>query len=299
MEYNQNQIRKVLQRSALCAPLFMLLFGFYMSGCVTFYPPLDTNEISEIFEGHQTPKFLNVTNQQQTLHYAHVGKTNKPLIVFIHGSPGAWNAFSHFMKSPQILEQAQIVSVDRPGYGKSNFGEWETSLLTQVKLIHKTFKHAQENQPIVVAGHSYGGPVAARLAMEYPDEVSGLVMVAPSIDPKLERHQWYQTAAKSWFIRWALPKDLRVANEEIWPLKGELQRQDSLWKNIKCQVLVIQGTKDRLVPAGNAEYARIKLNHLQPPPKILLLEGVDHFIPWTHPELLGESILSMLSNIKL
>jgi pimeloyl-ACP methyl ester carboxylesterase len=144
--------------------------------------------------------------------------------------------FSHFMKSPEILDKAQLISVDRPGYGKSGFGEWETSLLAQVKLIQKTFKHAQVNQPIVVAGHSYGAPVAARLAMEYPDEVAGLVMVAASIDPYLERHQWYQKAAKSWFIRWALPKDLRVANEEIWPLKNELQSQDPFVEmKIKCR----------------------------------------------------------------
>ena len=252
-----------------------------------------------MFEGHRKPRFLTVTNQQQTLHYAHIGETNKPLVLFIHGSPGAWNAFSHFMKSPEILDKAQLISVDRPGYGKSGFGEWETSLLAQVKLIQKTFKHAQVNQPIVVAGHSYGAPVAARLAMEYPDKVSGLIMIAPSIDPNLEKHQWYQRAAKSWFIRWALPKDLRVANEEIWPLKDELQNQDHLWMKIKSSVTVLQGTKDRLVPAGNAEYARKKLSHLQPPPSIFLLEGVDHFIPWSHPEIMGETILNMLSKLNL
>lgn len=290
-------MRTLLRRSMLCVPLFMLSFGFYMSGCVTFYPPLEPNEVSQLFEGHRPPKFLTVTNQQHVLHYAHVGETNKPLVVFIHGSPGAWNAFSHFMKSPQLLEKAQLVSVDRPGYGKSGFGAWESSLITQVQLIHKTFSHASDAQPILVAGHSYGGPIAARLAMEYPDKVSGLIMVAPSIDPDLEKHQWYQRAAKSWFIRWALPKDLRVANEEIWPLRNELQKQAGLWQNIQCPVTVLQGTEDRLVPAGNANYAQKKLQHLQPPPNIFLLEGVDHFIPWSHPEIMGETILNMLPSL--
>ena len=284
-----------LRTSVMCAPIFMLIFGFYLSGCVSFYPPLEPGEVAEMFEGHRTPRFLTVTNQQQVMHYAHVGETNKPLVVFIHGSPGAWNAFSHFLKSPQLLDNAQLISVDRPGYGKSGFGDWETSLLTQVNLIQKTFKHAQAKQPILVAGHSYGGPVAARLAMEYPEQVSGLILVAPSIDPALEEHQWYQRAGKSWLIRWALPKDLRVANEEIWPLKQELQKQEDLWEKIRCSVAVLQGTKDRLVPAANAQYALKKLDHLQPPPSIFLLEGVDHFIPWSHPEILGETILNMLS----
>ena len=291
-------MRRLLLRTMFCAPLFMLSFGFYMSGCVTFYPPLEPNEVSEIFEGHRAPKLLTITNEDEVLHYAHVGETNKPLVVLIHGSPGAWNAFSHFMKSPQLLEQAQVVSVDRPGYGKSGFGEWETSLLTQAKLIRKTFDHAPVNQSILVAGHSYGGPVAARLAMEYPELVSGLLMIAPSIDPDLEKHHWYQRAGKSWLIRWALPKDLRVANEEIWPLQQELRQQENLWQNIQCPVTVLQGTKDRLVPAGNAVYAQKKLNHLQPKPTIFLLEGVDHFIPWSRPEILVEAILNMLSNVK-
>lgn len=73
-------------------------------------------------------------------------------------------------------------------------------------------------------GRSLGGPVTVRLAMDYPDEVSGLILVAPSIDPDLEKKEWYRPPGNAFPFRQWLPVELDVSNQEIMPLKGELQQ---------------------------------------------------------------------------
>ncbi len=43
------------------------------------------------------------------------------------------------------------------------------------------------NQKTILVGHSLGGPVIARTAMDYPDLVDGLILVGGSIDPEMEK----------------------------------------------------------------------------------------------------------------
>lgn len=58
------------------------------------------------------------------LHYAQVGDdTRLPLLVFIHGTPGSWADFKAIMKDGSLRARYRMVSVDRPGFGFSDFGE--------------------------------------------------------------------------------------------------------------------------------------------------------------------------------
>jgi len=38
---------------------------------------------------------------------------------------------------------------------------------------------------VVIAGYSYGGPLALQVAVDFPDRVEGLVLVASAADPEL------------------------------------------------------------------------------------------------------------------
>ncbi|MCC6727117.1 MAG: alpha/beta hydrolase, partial [Saprospiraceae bacterium] len=63
--------------------------------------------------------------------------------------------------------------------------------------------------------------------------------------------------------------------------------------DIRCPVTVVQGTKDSLVPAGNADFARkmlVSSGKLQ----VLMLEGEDHFIMWTKEKMIAAEIVKML-----
>ena len=213
---------------------------------------------------HQ-PDYRVYQNGDREMAYVAVGDATKPLVLFVHGSPGRWSNFLSFMADDALLARARIASVDRPGFGKSGPGSVEKSITRQAADIAPILRENAAS-PAILVGHSLGGPVIARIAMDYPDLVGGLIMVAPSIDPELEKTKWYQIPADWLIFSWMIPTDLVMANREILPLKGELEAMLPLWAHITAPTTVIQGEKDRLVPPGNADFAQ----------KVLTRAPVDH-----------------------
>ena len=123
--------------------------------------------------------------------------------------------------------------------------------------------------------------------------LTGLVIVAGSCDPALEKRTWYQRAGMSPLVRWMVPDELDRANVEMIPLKGELEAMAPRWAEIRVPVTVIQGGKDNLVPPGNADFLERALVHaavtmVRPP-------DADHFLVWERPQLIRDALLRMLA----
>ncbi len=234
---------------------------------------------------------------KRTQHFVATGKADSPTVVFVHGSPGSLSAFIDFLSDSLLLSRAHLVSIDRPGFGYSNFGQAEPSLKRQAALLQPLLELRKQHRPIILVGHSLGGPVIARMAMDYPDLVDGLIMVAGSIDPELEPNErWFRVPLATPFFSWLMPLSFKASNDEILEAKKELELMLPLWKNIKCPVIVLQGAKDKLVPPGNADFAKRML--INAPVTVLLREDVNHFIPWTHPEMIQQAILQLLDQIE-
>lgn len=230
------------------------------------------------------------------IHYVKAGNETKPLVVFIHGSPGSLSAFIHFLADTTLLRSAQMITSDRPGFGYSNFGQGEGSLKKQSDILKPMLEENKQGRPVILVGHSLGGPLIARMAIDYPELIDGLIIVAGSVDPELEPNEtWFRAPLATPFLSWVLPRSLRASNEEIYHLKPELERLIPLWSSITCPVIVIQGMKDSLVPAGNADFARKML--VNAPVRFVLKEDMDHFVPWSNPELIQGAILSMTSEL--
>jgi pimeloyl-ACP methyl ester carboxylesterase len=117
-------------------------------------------------------------------------------------------------------------------------------------------------------------------------------MVAPSIDPALEPYEWFRAPMATPFIKWLLPRSIRASNDEIYKLKPQLEAMLPLWKNIKATTIVIQGTKDSLVDPKNADFAKKMI--VAAPVSLVMIEGMDHFIPWSAPEKIRESVIELL-----
>ena len=256
--------------------------------CVSFGPP----DTSKAFVGHTPPTFHTYRVLGREIFAAEVGPKDAPPVLYVHGSPGSWDDAAALMTDPQLVGRVRLIAVDRPGFGKSGYGQLETSLARQAAILAGVLSQAAPGRPAIVLGHSLGGPVAARLAMDFPGQVAGLVIVAGSIDPALEKITWYQKAARWPVVRSIVPDVLRLANDEILPLKGELEKMMPLWAGIKMPVEVVQGEDDALVPAANADFAqRMMTNatvHLMRVPK----QG--HLIPWERPDLMRDAILRLL-----
>ncbi len=225
--------------------------------------------------------------------YVKAGDQDLPLVILVHGSPGSLSAFIHFLADTILLKKTQLITVDRPGFGASNFGYAEPSLQKQAAYLKPILESHKANRPIILAGHSLGGPLIARMAMDYPELVDGLVIVAGSIDPELEPNEtWFRAPLATPFLKWILPRSMRASNDEIYKLKPELQEMIPMWKNITAPTQVIQGEKDSLVPPGNVDFAKKMM--INATVKIVLVNGMDHFVPWSHPELIRNAIIELL-----
>lgn len=227
------------------------------------------------------------------IHYIRAGDPANPLVLFVHGSPGSLDAFINFLVDSVLLRKALLVSTDRPGFGYSNFGRAEPSLLKQAQALKPILEKYKNNRPRILVGHSLGGALIAKMAMEYPDLVDGLIIVAGSIDPELEPNEtWFRAPLATPFLSWILPRSLRAANEEIYQLKPELEEMLPYWKNITCPVIVIQGKVDELVPFENVTFAKKML--VNAPVEYVIKEDMNHFVPWSNPELIREAVLKMV-----
>lgn len=228
------------------------------------------------------------------IHFAAVGEKTAPAVVFVHGTPGSWRAYERFLAEPMLATRARLVSVDRLGFGESEPNRVEASLEKQAASLVPLLRSLKTNgAPPILIGHSYGGPVIARIAMDHPELVGGLLMVAPSIDPGLEKLRWYNHFASWLLFNWMVPREMLTSNREILPLKNELEALLPGWSRIQMPVIVIQGEDDKLVPAGNAASAARVLPASRV--DIQRIPAAGHFVLWQRPELVIRAILRLLN----
>ena len=255
-------------------------------------PPFDPSSVKKKFPKDNFPVSDYVSYKDREMHFVEYGDKDGSLIVFVHGSPGSWEAYGHFLADPNLSSIAHMIAVDRPGFGESEKGKWEESLEVQAGLIAKLIKNKATDKKVLVVGHSFGGPIMARLAMDYPNLVDNMIILAGSVDPELEKIRWFNHLADTWLASAVLPSMWRVSNKEILPLRQELLDIEGRWGEIKTDIIVVQGTKDTLVPPGNATY--IKQKALNSSVELIILEGENHFLPWNQEELIKRLILSRL-----
>ena len=293
-------LKRLFRRLIFVASLFII--GWIIAvqaGCFTMRTP--DHEWPKAFqEKGQTlqPVFLDVPDKNgRVIHAVSVSATDSlPLIVLVHGSPGSADAFLSFLTDTFLTKTVRLVAIDRPGFGYTQgFGKPERSLEMQAASVQAVVNQLAPNQKVWLVGHSLGGPVIARFAMDFPEQTAGLVLVAASIDPALEEHPWWQSAINPPPLKWLIPKSLWASNAEIKPLEGELKKMLPLWGNITCPVRVVHAVDDRLVPVANADFAQRVLTNVADLKMEILPDG-DHFILWSRHEKIRQILIEEIKN---
>ena len=238
--------------------------------------------------------FIDVNGRP--LHFIEVYKDKdkgpKPLVVFVHGTPGGWHNQASFLYNEFLRDRFHMISMDRLGHG-SSVGEIEPSLQAQAASFKALLDRDTTGKGAIMVGHSLGGPIIARTAMDYPEQVSGLVFIASSGDPKRSL-KWYNTVGGFLPVRWFLSQDLKRANQEILPLKKQLKAMLPLWKNITVPTVIIQGGKDKLVNPKNADFLKTEL--LNAKVEMVIESEDDHFLHWRRPNLVIDALAGFIDN---
>jgi Predicted hydrolases or acyltransferases (alpha/beta hydrolase superfamily) len=99
-----------------------------------------------------------------------------PILVFLHG---AWGDGSQWLSVIDHLSQDyHCFAPDLLGFGESERPKLHYSIQLQVECLGEYLKalHVPE---VYLIGHSVGGWIAASYALQYLEEVRGLVLIAP------------------------------------------------------------------------------------------------------------------------
>jgi len=267
-----------MKKMFLLSGLFGISWIFFAPGCMTFRQT-DAEAKIEFAKSHVILRTATLKAYGQTIHYAMTGLDSLPTLIFIHGSPGSWDAFAEYLKDSQLLKKFRMVSVDRPGFGYSNFGNAQ-HLQVQSQWISPLFTALANHRPMFLAGHSLGGPLVIKLGADNPEIFSALVIISGSIDPQEEEPEKWRPWLFNTSLNYLVPGAMRPANEELWYLKKDLVLLKEDFSKIHCPVYFIHGSQDTWVPPGNIDYGKKMLIHA-PLITVTMIPGANHFIPWT------------------
>jgi pimeloyl-ACP methyl ester carboxylesterase len=210
------------------------------------------------------------------------GRADAPVVVFLHeglGSVAMWRDF------PQRLCDAAGVHglvYSRPGYGRSTprapDDHWDVDFMHRqahevLPALLQALHIDRTHQPLWLLGHSDGGSIALLHAARHPQQVAGVVVMAPhvSVEPKalhaieqalldfeftnlpgrLSRyHTDVDSAFRGWNDIWLHP------SFPAWNIENEVAR-------IRCPLLALQGIDDEYGTLDQIHAIARRLPHAQ------------------------------------
>src|SRR5712672_2668982 len=113
-----------------------------------------------------------------------------PPVVMIHGA----SSNLEVMRQPlggRLAEKHRVILIDRPGHGWSTRARLDDSTpANQGSMIDEALEKLGVGRVILVV-HSWSGALGARMALDHPRRVAGLVMLAPVAYPWPGGVGWY------------------------------------------------------------------------------------------------------------
>ena len=127
-----------------------------------------------------------------TLNVVDIGPRDAPgpPLVLIHGASSNLEA----MRKPlgdMLAAKHRVILIDRPGHGWSTRArQADSTPAIQGSMIEEALERLGVGPAILVV-HSWAGALGARMALDYPHRVAGLVMLAPVAYPWPGGVGWY------------------------------------------------------------------------------------------------------------
>jgi pimeloyl-ACP methyl ester carboxylesterase len=266
-------------------------------------------------------RFVKVAGTR--LHFVSQG-SGRPLVL-LHGSPGSMQDFPASLLA-RLSARYRVIMVDRPGYGQSDGPRQETaSAEAQARLLHDALAQIGAAKPLLV-GHSWGGLLALAYALQYPNEVAGLVLLAPVAYPEAEPFTFERTLIKTpvlgrvlmWLGKpliemeiedglkkafgpclapkpylqsalkeWSKPERVMAFTLDVETTNASLKALSSRYRTLRVPVTILAGEADAEV---NPKAHAVPLSRAVPQSKLMLLPGTGHQIQFCRPDAVESAI---------
>ena len=229
-------------------------------------------------------------------------------LVLLPGLDGTGELFSPFIE--QFPAEQRILKITYP----------TDYFIPLEALQHYIISKLPEDQPLVLLGESYSGPVAAMIASSHKVDIRGVIFVATFVRfPQSILKILSQRVPLVWLLRLPIPnilirffcfgrwytsslskmlrKSIRANQAEILAQRirsaTNLDVRQSLDK-IEMPCLYIQASNDRLVPDKAVIDFKQRIRNLE----VHKMNGA-HFILQTQPKISFEVIISFMRQFKL
>lgn len=257
------------------------------------------------------------------LHYHdHGADGKKGTVVFVHGSgPGA-SGHSNFKGNVDCLTEAgyRVIVPDLPGFGYSSkpTDRDYTSDFFSSCLVGLIGTLGIDN--CILVGNSLGGAISIRTALDHPELVEKLVLMAPGGIEEFETYMAMPAMAKmiSNFVGGALDRDglkrmletlvydpVYVTEElvdERWAIlqdqppevlsKMVIPNMEQELSEIQCPVLGFWGVDDELLPASGG----LKIARACKPCRHIEVAQCGHWVMVEHQRMFNATCLDFLEN---
>lgn len=245
-------------------------------------------------------QFVNNRVQVADCDLQYVEAGTGPSVVFLHGGGG----FRFDEQTFTALAQRYCLLVpSMPGFDESTAGSTRT--IEDVADVVAEFIRQVGGGRAHVIGESFGGGVAAWLAIRHPTVVDSLVLAAPSglrdersLTPsQLSPSEVYTLLYGGTVQQSRSPeraeavKRNRANSDRIHHTRPDFDQAlyDRL-PEITAPTLLVWGTSDRLIPASHAHYYQERV----PRVRLVLLEGAPHVLSAAAPEQFLPPVLELL-----
>lgn len=187
--------------------------------------------------------------------------TKNKQLIFLHGWRLDKNCFSELEKQLNYNK----VLFDLPGFGDTELPKRPWGTLDYANYVKNNFLI----KPSILVGYSFGGRIAIKLAINYPELVEKIILISSSglrKEISLKRC-WRRFWKKS-------SKDYQQAGA-LKPILSKIVREDLTQdlKKIKCPVLLLWGEQDKETPIWIAK----KMHKLIANSKLIILPNLDHW----------------------
>ncbi len=214
------------------------------------------------------------------------GNSKGPILFFIHGSPGSAESFSDYFQDEELKKNAQLVAIDRPGFGETTKKLSKLSVSEQAQLFTKYIAEKYPGREVILVGHSYGAPVAAQMAALPEAKYKSIILMSPIADPKeVKRDVVIKTlkALKPTYpavekVTPAKYQHLFTSPTELSNLEKDLGKMSESWKNIRAKIILVNGEKDKRVSYANIDFINknVDKNNL---PEVRIIPDEGHSLP--------------------
>lgn len=187
------------------------LVGFVLAGLVLF-----AAWMAQQVEKKLPPRGRFIDIDGARIHYLDEGAG--PTLLLIHGLAGQMHNFTHSLLG-KLRHDFRVVILDRPGSGYSTRpAEASATISAHARIISRFCQELKLGRPLIV-GHSLGGAIALALALNHPEQVAGLALLAPVMHrPARVPPPFDGLAIASPLLRrliaWTLATPLSIANRE-------------------------------------------------------------------------------------